>query len=313
MRLKSLGVGSVGSCLLRQAEALAELRTSSRRELEELVQRYSRSDGTVDHLGLAVLLGANEHRFQRTDVDELVQLLFERFGVKPGGSVPSTRVVQWLVGSTPQSAQLAQSSLRDVDLNLSSASGSQLQQQLLVKLAARLPAQEFSQVPEPQPQQETVRTASPVTPLGPPLQSVGTGDPASALFDIAHIARTGEANNDGPRDGPLAQPVQPVQATLQLARPLRGGLERQLSEVLATSLGLEAARLRILGADDGASRICLQVRPAKSAGSRGVSSQDVIAELVRQLGDPASPLAAVPSAENDCSRVCPLAPCVDHV
>ncbi|CAE7524151.1 unnamed protein product [Symbiodinium microadriaticum] len=232
-----------------EAEALAQLRAvrgpnGSRQRMEELVLRHSRADGTLDALGLTVMLEEGPS-LPRTDVDDLVQLLFERFGVKPGGRVSSTRVLQWLVGTQ---GSVIQSSLRDVDLNSASQPA-----QLLAKLAAaKLPAQ----VPlkaEPQPEPVT----SPLTKQAP-----------------AEVCRS------------TADAEATVQATLQLARPLRSGMEQQLSEVLAASLGLETARLRVLGAEEGASRICVQMRPRSS------SSQDVVAKLARQLGDPASSLAA---------------------
>ena len=236
-----------------ESEALAQLRgvpKGSRQRMEELVLRHSRADGTLDALGLTVML-AEAPSLPRTDVDDLVQLLFERFGVKPGGRVSSTRVLQWLVGSQ---GSLGQSSLRDVDLNSASQPA-----QLLAKLAAKLPAQ----VPlkaEPQPE-----------PVTSPVIKQASAEVRTSTAD----AEAAEAT---------------VQATLQLARPLRSGLEHQLSEVLAASLGLETARLRVLGAEEGASRICVQLRPGPRS-----SSQDILAQLASQLGDPASSLAARPS------------------
>ncbi|CAE7528050.1 unnamed protein product, partial [Symbiodinium sp. CCMP2456] len=235
-----------------EAEALAQLRAmrgptgpSPRQRMEELVLRHS-ADGTLDALGLTVMLAEETPSLPRTDVDDLVQLLFERFGVKPGGRVSATRVLQWLVGTQ---GSVIQSSLRDVDLNSASQPA-----QLLAKLAAKLPAQ----VPlkaEPQPEPVT----SPLAKQAPAEVRTSTADAEAT-----------------------------VQATLQLARPLRSGLEQQLSEVLAASLGLETARLRVLGAEEGASRICVQMRPRSS------SSQDVVAKLARQLGDPASPVRLAP-------------------
>ena len=163
----------------------------------------------------------------------------------------STRVLQWLVSSQ---GSLGQSSLRDVDLNSASQPA-----QLLAKLAAQLPAQ----VPlkaEPQPE-----------PVTSPVIKQASAEVRTSTAD----AEAAEAT---------------VQATLQLARPLRSGLEHQLSEVLAASLGLETARLRVLGAEEGASRICVQLRPGPRS-----SSQDILAQLASQLGDPASSLAARPS------------------
>ena len=107
--------------------------------------RHSRADGTLDALGLTVMLAEESPSLAQTDVDVLVQFLFERFGVKPGGRVSSTRVLQWLVGTQ---GSVIQSSLRDVDLNSASQPA-----QLLAKLAAaKLPAQvPLKAGPQPEP------------------------------------------------------------------------------------------------------------------------------------------------------------------
>ena len=201
---------------LRQLETkvLARLRQGqARHQLEELVWRYSKADDTIDHLGLALLLGA-DGSFPRQDVDDLALQLFERFRSK-GGSVSSIRVIQWLVGSPP-----TQSSLRDVDLNVAS----QKPKQLLAQLAAKLP--------KVQPQ---VQAPDALLPKDAPAAKLPSKPEASTPFhDCTPL--------------PEKIPVQegPTRATLQLARPLRGSLERTLTEVMQTSLDLEPARLLVI-------------------------------------------------------------------
>eukprot|EP00435_Cladocopium_sp_Y103_P075610 s94_g60.t2 len=177
----------------------------------DLVSGFSKSDGTVDLMGLKVLLASMNGPFQQDEVENLAQWLFEGFGARPGGGVPKDLVLQWLTGDGQIFEKMHNENNQDVAKEAKSQE------------TPRVPAVPVASA-KVEEQLEQVHLSSPKNPARIPF-----------LQDARNPSPT-HGNPYGSEKVPVSQASQVSQATIQLSKPFEGRHGERLTEVLSTSL-----------------------------------------------------------------------------
>ena len=228
----------------------------------DLVSAYSKSDGTVDLMGLKVLLASGP--FQQDEVENLAQWLFEGFGARPGGGVPKDMVLQWLTGKNKTDSV-------NKDETCNEAEKTPQKHQSTVLPAAKVESEKPMQVP----------VSSHPEPATANLKHTG-----HIPLDLQEVALDPFPNGRNQSRCPEEMPVLQVsQATIQLSKPLKGRHAEALGEVLASSLKHPLHQIKVFGGEEGSSRICVVIQSDQLS-----TSEAAMRDLALQLKDPSSSL-----------------------
>ncbi|CAJ1434993.1 unnamed protein product [Effrenium voratum] len=276
-------------CAERRTARVAKLRHLEAQVLEEyrrnqcsdatFVSAYSKSDGTLDLLGLTVLL-RSLGPFLRQDVEALAEYLLQKLGALGArtGSVAALAVQQWLHpgdlserDGTNKAKDKAtgwaehitedQREMKEENRNLGEVNdrvisfGETVREEVLQQMLVG--AQSLDKAPE-----EAQRP------------SRGRYQGASARQAV-----------------PLSSFSKKAQATVQLSKPLHRDDCHKLEEVLSRSLELGLDRLGVIGAEEGALRICVQIQPPQWEGE--VTAEAAMRRLAAQLEDSTLSLGAL--------------------
>ncbi len=232
---------------------------SHHKEALDLVSAYSKSDNTIDLMGLKVLLASMKGPgLQQDEVERLAIWLFEGYGVRPGSGVPKHFIVHWLSGSDGATNQDAFSTLeKPLKCNSEAAVSSKPLEDNIAN-EPRIPVDPCQDLQELKPDLEVSQLK--------PDSKVSLGTVNSTEFQSL-------------RQETLVH----SQATIQLSKPLYGrDVREKLMEVLSTSLRIPPQQLKILGAEEGSSRICVVIQGDQSTCEGGMRN------LAFQLKDPSS-------------------------
>ena len=219
----------------------------------DLVFGFSKSDGTVDLIGLKVLLASMNGPFQQHEVENLAQWLFEGFGARPGGGVPKDLVVQWLTGD---------------------GTIWKMKDENNEEVAESPRSQETTPVPAGAKAEQIVHLSSP--------------NPAQIPSNIQDVRNPSPTHGNPHRLSdkvPVSQASHVSQATIQLSKPLEGRHSERLTEVLSTSLQHPLHQIKVFGAEEGSSRICVVIQ-----GDELSTCEAAMRDLALQLKDPSSSL-----------------------
>eukprot|EP00438_Fugacium_kawagutii_P017366 Skav201546 [mRNA] locus=scaffold1616:206400:213322:+ [translate_table: standard] len=241
----------------------------------DLVSAYSKSDGaSMDLMGLKVLLASIKGPdLAQDEVQNLAQWLFEGFGARPGGGVSKNLVVRWLNGNTMEEG-LKDEVVKDVK-----------------ELKKPQEKEETAEVDQAQVQTEVdqakVQTVQTVLP--PVFPGHGYCESKQALL-VGPLGGISEPQSVHKKvsDG-VQEQLSQATATIQLSKPLRHrDSERLCKEILSNALQLPPHQIKVFGAEEGSSRICIAVQG--EPGEPPSTCDVAIRNLALQLKDPSSPL-----------------------
>ena len=245
-------------------EVSTSRKSHQKMEALDLVSAYSKSDNTIDLMGLKVLLASMQGPFQQDEVEGLAQWLFEGYGVRPGAGVPKHFVVDWLSGG-------------DVHQDASSP-----------KLEKPHPCNEptTAAAAVSSKRLEEKIAYEPKIPVDP-CQNLQELKPDQPDLEVSQVPDSkvsfGRMNEPTEFQSLPEETLVHSQATIQLSKPLYGrDVREKLMEVLSTSLRIPPEQIKILGAEEGSSRICVVIQGDQSTCEGGMRS------LALQLKDPSS-------------------------
>eukprot|EP00913_Durusdinium_trenchii_P008043 g7542.t1 len=258
---------------LRQLEGQVLAWAGQLESPRKLVNSFSKSDGTMDLMGLKVLL--SQGPVSRNDLDRLAGWRFEELGARPGGSVPSESVLQWLTREIKvQQPEKGTQACLPIDGNTAQQEQAHLDQRLLAFSHKNV------KVDEPGHQHE--------------LNPVSTHIERSVGYPVVPTeVATGVSWETVERKERLEARVEEraERASIQLSQPVRRIDDLQkLEEAFSTLLKLPLHRVKVFGAE-GASRICLLIREESHQGHlghpKGLSAEAALRDLAQQMRDPA--------------------------
>ena len=254
-RWRDPGQSKVGNGQVKPVKPVKPVKAVSTVSATDLVFGFSKSDGTVDLMGLKVLLASMNGPFQQHEVENLAQWLFEGFGARPGGGVPKDLVVQWLTGDG----------------------------------IWKINDENNEEVAESPRSQETPPV--PIVPAGAKAEQIvhlSSPNPAQIPSNIQDVRNPSPTHGNPYRLSdkvPVSQASHVSQATIQLSKPLEGRHSERLTEVLSTSLQHPLHQIKVFGAEEGSSRICVVIQ-----GDELSTCEAAMRDLALQLKDPSSSL-----------------------
>ena len=254
----SPGQSTVGNGQVKPVKPMSTVSSVSR--ATDLVFGFSKSDGTVDLMGLKVLLASMNGPFQQDEVEKLAQWLFEGFGARPGGGVPKDLVVQWLTGKDGKIWEKMNDNENEE--------------------VAKSPESQETPVPAVGAKAEQVHLSSPKGPGIPSNIEDVARNPSPTHGEHGNPYRLSEVP-----DVPVSQASHVSQATIQLSKPLEGRHSERLAEVLSTSLQHPLHQIKVFGKEEGSSRICVVIQ-----GYELSTCEAAMRDLALQLNDPSSSL-----------------------